>query len=299
MSLSLEQLDTFIRSAESGSFSAAGKLMSKTPSAVSLAISNLEIDLGVELFDRSSGRPILTEQGQALLIDAKSVISRSLELQSKARSLEANIEAEVSLVFDTLVPLEPLYDFFVAFENRFPHTIMNLSIYGSGEIEEKVISGTNALGFGVEIYSRQPESLFVKNVLRVPVSVVVSGEHPLASFERLITLSDLGDYRQLLLKGTANSASCVGDPSQMSPHIWHVGDMKALLIAIRSGVGWGILPWHITEKELRRGGLKKLQLESEATDYLVTLGVFCRKEISEGTVLRWIIDSIYDFWGGH
>jgi DNA-binding transcriptional LysR family regulator len=72
--------------------------------------------------------------------------------------------------------------------------------------------------------------------------------------------------------------------------------MNALLIAIRAGLGWGILPEHVTEEELKRGDLKKLELESESSDYQLTLGVFCHEEISGGPVVRWVIDSLDEFW---
>ena len=50
MNLSLNNLKTFIKIADKGSFSAAARHMGKAQSAVSTAISNLELDLGVALF---------------------------------------------------------------------------------------------------------------------------------------------------------------------------------------------------------------------------------------------------------
>jgi hypothetical protein len=55
--LSLEQINMLVLSAELGSFSACARKLGKVQSAVSHGISNLEVDLGVELFDRSSRSP--------------------------------------------------------------------------------------------------------------------------------------------------------------------------------------------------------------------------------------------------
>lgn len=64
----LEQLRLFVRVAELRSFSAVAREQRKAQSAVSSAIALLEADLGVGLFDRSSGRqPRLSESGAALL----------------------------------------------------------------------------------------------------------------------------------------------------------------------------------------------------------------------------------------
>lgn len=49
---------------ECGSFSAAGKALFMSQSAVSQQINNLEEELGVQLFDRNHYRPKLTDAGQ-------------------------------------------------------------------------------------------------------------------------------------------------------------------------------------------------------------------------------------------
>ncbi|MFV3091936.1 LysR family transcriptional regulator, partial [Pseudomonas sp. GW6] len=77
MNWNLDQLQLFVRSAESRSFSAAARQTGRAQSAVSTAIALLESDLGVTLFERNSGRqPQLTEAGAALLEQARSVLQQ-------------------------------------------------------------------------------------------------------------------------------------------------------------------------------------------------------------------------------
>ncbi|RML81873.1 Transcriptional regulator, LysR family, partial [Pseudomonas syringae pv. maculicola] len=47
--------------------SAAARRLGKSQSTVSEAISRLEIDLGLALFDRSSKQPVLTDAGRVML----------------------------------------------------------------------------------------------------------------------------------------------------------------------------------------------------------------------------------------
>ncbi|SHF72495.1 DNA-binding transcriptional regulator, LysR family [Kaistia soli DSM 19436] len=61
----LANLESFIRSAEHGSFSEAARRLSLTPAAVSRNIAMLERNLGVRLFHRSTRRLTLTEAGEA------------------------------------------------------------------------------------------------------------------------------------------------------------------------------------------------------------------------------------------
>ena len=63
--ITLDQLRTFIAAAEQGSFSAAGRKLRRAQSVVSQTLANLEIQLGVTLFDRSARYPVLTEDGRA------------------------------------------------------------------------------------------------------------------------------------------------------------------------------------------------------------------------------------------
>ena len=71
----LANLDSFVRSAEHGSFSAAARHMSLTPAAVSRNVAMLERNLGVRLFHRSTRRLTLTEAGELF----RSAIAGSLE----------------------------------------------------------------------------------------------------------------------------------------------------------------------------------------------------------------------------
>jgi DNA-binding transcriptional LysR family regulator len=63
----LANLESFSRSAELGSFSAAARRLSLTPAAVSRNVATLEKNLGVRLFQRSTRRLTLTEEGDHFL----------------------------------------------------------------------------------------------------------------------------------------------------------------------------------------------------------------------------------------
>jgi DNA-binding transcriptional LysR family regulator len=63
----IANLESFVKSAETGSFSATGRLMSLTPAAVSRNVGMLERNLGVRLFHRSTRKLTLTESGERFL----------------------------------------------------------------------------------------------------------------------------------------------------------------------------------------------------------------------------------------
>jgi DNA-binding transcriptional LysR family regulator len=65
----LSNLESFVRSAEAGNFSAAARGLGLTPAAVSKNVARLEANLGVLLFQRSTRRITLTEAGERFLQD--------------------------------------------------------------------------------------------------------------------------------------------------------------------------------------------------------------------------------------
>jgi DNA-binding transcriptional LysR family regulator len=60
----LANLESFVRSAETGGFSAAARRLGLTPAAVSRNVAMLERNLGVRLFHRSTRKLTLTEAGE-------------------------------------------------------------------------------------------------------------------------------------------------------------------------------------------------------------------------------------------
>src|SRR5882724_5875419 len=63
----LANLESFVRSAETGSFSITARRLSLTPAAVSRNVAMLERNLGVRLFHRSTRKLNLTEAGERFL----------------------------------------------------------------------------------------------------------------------------------------------------------------------------------------------------------------------------------------
>ena len=81
----LDQMRLFVSVAEQRSFSAVARDQRKAQSAVSNGIALLEADLGLSLFERSSGRqPRLTEAGSVLLEEAREVLRQCERLNGRA-----------------------------------------------------------------------------------------------------------------------------------------------------------------------------------------------------------------------
>src|ERR1700684_1336453 len=133
--VSLDQLRTFIAAADEGSFSAAGRRLRRAQSVVSQTLANLEGQLGVKLFDRSGHLPVLTDQGRALLADARAVAGDVDLFKARAKSLAGGLEPELSVAVDVMFPSAPFPPTVAAFQRKFPSILLNFEVESSAVVE--------------------------------------------------------------------------------------------------------------------------------------------------------------------
>ncbi len=86
---SLEGLPVFVRTVREGSFSAAARALDLTPSAVSKQIGRLEDRLSVRLFNRTTRRLSLTEEGAAFYERAGRILADLEDAAAAVSSLRA------------------------------------------------------------------------------------------------------------------------------------------------------------------------------------------------------------------
>ncbi|MEX8191634.1 LysR family transcriptional regulator [Comamonas guangdongensis] len=106
------ELQTFVQVAQLGSFSAAARQREVSPSAVSKIVARLEARLGVQLLRRSTRRLELTEEGQQLLEQGRTLLADWMALESAVTrcgqpSGLVRINASSSIGQRLLVPLVP------------------------------------------------------------------------------------------------------------------------------------------------------------------------------------------------
>lgn len=84
--MELEQLRLFLAVADSGGFSRAARRLYISHSTVSRAVSSLEEELGVRLFERTNRTVGLTDAGELLLSEARGIVSAADGIKDKLSS---------------------------------------------------------------------------------------------------------------------------------------------------------------------------------------------------------------------
>ncbi|MFK0376644.1 LysR family transcriptional regulator [Pandoraea sp. NPDC090278] len=284
MRYSLEQLETFAAVANAGSFSAAARRLGKTQSTVSTAIANLEIDLGVELFDRTSRIPGLTDAGRKLLRETELILERCLALDAHANALGEDVERKLTLAIE--VPHNTLMAPLTDFAEAFPYVDLDIRHPVHGDVTTLVGDGTAdfGIGFAKPRYSRD---FSFTQMGKLTLIHVVSREHPLAQVER-VDFGVLRQHRRLIF--SAHGETLPSTEYLEATRVWQADSFLALLEMMRAGLGWTTLPRQMIRHGLERGEFVELQLSAYPhTDWHVGVDLVWAKAHVMGPACNWLM----------
>ena len=289
--VSLDQLRTFIAAADEGSFSAAGRRLRRAQSVVSQTLANLEGQLGVKLFDRSGHLPVLTDQGRALLVDARAVAGDVDLLKARAKSLAGGLEPELSIAVDIMFPDAAFTGAVAAFQREFPATLLRFDMESSAVIEP-VLEGRCAIGV-VGSWASIPPQLTHEVLLTIRVPMVVSAQHPLAKHGGRIPNATLAEYIQISHLDPCDMSVAIGAVRAKYPKIWRLSHFGAKLAFLRAGFGFGGMPLHTIQSDLAKGTLVEITPEdAPAGGHLIEMRAVSRTDSPPGPAGRWFIDRL-------
>jgi DNA-binding transcriptional LysR family regulator len=288
--VTLDQLRTFIAAAECGSFSAAGRRLGRAQSVVSQTLANLENQLGVQLFDRSTRRPQLTPIGRELLADARQVASDVDRFKARAKGMAGGLEPELTVVTHVFLPTSVLTQAVAAFQGQFPRTPLRLSVEGMGAVMEPVLEGICSFGVRAPLFTDQPE-LTSEHLMSVPYLMVAAPTHPLAQWGRPVPQHVLRQHVQLVLSDRSRLTSTM-DMGVVSPKTWRLSDLSAKHAFLKAGLGWGGMPQHMVQADLDQGALVALEFEEGRANVSMALAAIHRTDMPPGPAGRWLLEEL-------
>jgi DNA-binding transcriptional LysR family regulator len=256
----IRQLTTFQKAATLLSFSGAAADLNYAQSTVTGQIRGLENSLGVELFERLSGRKVrLTPAGQRLLPYAE----RLLSLADEARGATAGpLEPSGQLVIGIMESLAtyrmpPVLEYF---HHRYPRLQLVLRPSSGAETLHALKQGTVDLGLlmsaetrhsGVEIDVLSPE----------PLVAVVGPGHELAA-RTTVTAADLHGVPILAPESGCGYRRLVETEFRSGPGrpmpLLESGTVESTKRWAAAGLGIGLLPVVAVEEDIAAGALAPL-----------------------------------------
>jgi molybdate transport repressor ModE-like protein len=287
-SLTLDQLRVFASVAETGSFSAAARRLGRVQSAVSQAINTLEHILQVPLFDRSGKTPVLNGAGAVLLKDARRLIDNANELKSRAASISADVEPELTLAIDATFPNDLLMSSLRALRGEFPLLPVTVFTEGLGGAEQRLRDGL--VRFAIyPMAATCARDLTAEFLTEIAMAPVVAVDHPLAREPAPIRRATLEPHVQLVL--TDRTPLTQQSLGVISHHVWRFADLATRLEFLLAGFGWCNMPVHMVAGHIAAGRLKRLDI-AERDPIRFQVHVVHERGREMGRAGRWLIDDL-------
>lgn len=254
--LNLRQIEVFLATARGGSTRAAAERIARSQSAASTSLSELEIALDVELFDRIGRGLELNENGRALLPKAQALVEQAAEIQALFKDEYAS-PLRVAASFTIGEYLLPTL--LSQWTRLHPKSQIHLRIGNTREVISAVAALDVDIGF-VE-GSQSHSDLVVRPWLEDEMVILAAPGHPLAN--RCATPRQLADATWVLRERGSGTRQ-VADEWLLS-HLSHVrvgfelGSTEAIKRVVAAGDGLGCLSRHVVEQSVADGHLVELR----------------------------------------
>lgn len=255
MNTTIDQWEVFEAVVQLGSFAAAARKTNRSQSTVSYAISRLQEQFKVPLFEMKGRKAQLTEAGKALLADAEPVLSGFRALEAKAASLASGGEREINVSVDSLYPDDRLFQALAQLNQVYPLV--------RPKVEKKPFLSSayefETAGADLCVTGLPAREHFAKPVLDIRIMAVARADHPLHRYDRELTRLDLTQHLAVIIEGT-NVPEPRRQPHAKTQRLLVVHSVESAIEAVRSGMCFGWLPAYRIAPYLHSGELAGLRL---------------------------------------
>ncbi|WP_418123243.1 LysR family transcriptional regulator [Variovorax sp. 160MFSha2.1] len=264
----LNHLESFVQSAEGGSFSEAARRLGLTPAAVSKNVARLEARLGLRLFQRSTRSLKLTEGGERFLAQIGGALATLREAVAGIDTDDGQPSGTLKVSMGQAFGREHVLPLMGGFLARYPAIVPDWH-FDNQQVDLVGEGFDAAIGGGIEL----PAGLVARELARIHVVAVASPaymqgrkppRHPsdLAALDTLMRRSSpTGRVRSWTLRRVrgAGGGEGEGEVSVELPRPRAIfNDPEAIAHAALMGLGVAMLPMPFVERGLRSGELLRL-----------------------------------------
>lgn len=288
MNINQEQLTIFKTVIETGSFSAAARQLGKVPSAVSMSIANLEIDLNLNLFNRSGREPIPTPQAIRLFETTEQLLVEMNQWKQQAIALSEGLESALNIVVVSELLHTDWTEYIALLSNQFPSLQINIFSAPQEDALKMLMNQTAqlALMFEREMLESREQFVEFKKEALVPVVAI---NHPLSQFSQ-VSFEQILKARQIVV---ASRDRTIKPELLFSKNYWRTDNHHSACSMILKQLGWGVLPLQMfNENPELKQKLKVLNLLDFTPKFEYFVDLVWNRESKLGSAARFLINHI-------
>jgi LysR family nitrogen assimilation transcriptional regulator len=270
--MDVRQLRYFLAVAKFRSFSRAAVDLNVAQPALSHHVANLEAELGVKLFERSTKGVTPTECGETLMRHAETIIRQVKQASVDVKTTSAHPSGIVSIGLPTSISIGLTVPLLQEVERRYPAINLRINENHSGYLSEWVIAGRLDMAVLFDIDADAPFDLIP---LLEEQLYFVSAPGSFIEGRDSIELQELrGNH--LVLTGSSHGLRHAIDRysafSSLDINIkTEIDSLVAIKQLVASGYGNSILPWGAIQQECANGQLLAVRIEKPRIERRVYL----------------------------
>ncbi len=278
MSITLRQLEIFIAVAETAQVTKASKKLFVTQSAVSMALAELENQLGGSLFDRHGRSLLLNARGRYLLPLAKDITAQVGNVETIMSERNDKLSGHIEIIASLSLGNYILPYLIGAFKRIHPKVHVNMLVYNTQYAERMVADGAMDIGF-VEGQAHH-EDIVAKPWFKDELVVLAGPSDPIAHNKVFDVNTDMKNTKWVMREEGSGTASVFRE--RMKDYldgihvVMEMGHPEAVKRAVESGVGLACLSALTVCREVENGWIKSLDVKG--VDMSRQLWVINRKD---------------------
>lgn len=277
--LTLRQLEVFAAVARGGSTRAAGDEVSRSQSAASNALGELETALGVQLFDRVGRKLVINENGRALLPRVAGLLEQAAETQALFTAAHA---APLRLAASYTIGEYLLPELIASWKAVHPRSHVLVQIANTHDVFDSVADFSADIGF-IEGSHTHPD-LVVRRWRSDHMVIVAPPGHPLAS--RKVNARQLARASWVLREpgsGTREAADrwLIPQLSEIQVEL-ELSTNEAVKRAVAAGIGLGCLSELAVRDAVAQGWLAHLETTFPSLDRTLSIVRHRSKKLGAG-----------------
>lgn len=259
-----DNVKVFLAVLDQGSFSAAARTLGRVPSAVSMAIAQLEAELDLVLFDRTGREPTATEAAKALEPAARQLAHQLRMLQGHALSLHQGLERRLSMAIAPELLTAAWKAPLTVLAKEFPALEVEILTAPQADALQMLHSGCVQLALVFERTAIDEKEGFQEFSSETLTAVIAPPLLATLGRDKRLRPADLLDLRQVVVVGRDEEQA---DPRLLlSRQVWRTDNPQTALSLVQSGLGWGYLPRSLTTPHLGPSTLVEIGFENMSNE---------------------------------
>ncbi|WP_448216386.1 LysR family transcriptional regulator [Endozoicomonas sp. 2B-B] len=291
MHITLKQLKTFRAVASLGQVRLAAQQLNLSQPATSMALAELENQLGCQLFDRTGNKLLINHQGELLMPLASELLDRTSEIETLFRDLQNTESGHLRIGASTTIGNYLLPDILARFSADFPRISFNMDIRNTETIIKRVTSFD--LDIGCVEGPCQHEDIDVIPWKEDELLVICSPDNPIAKRGE-ISLKEL-NHQQWILREPGSGTRNIFDQHLSQkltdlPIKMELNQSEAIKKLVQYGQGIGCLSRLCVSHELELGELVAVKISGITMKR--TLSLLLHRKKYQSQIIQLILKAL-------